>query len=58
MRINLGPAGTPASSTIEGLSAVRKLGLKTMEVQFSHGLCPDCLEKYYSSQMEDTESDS
>jgi deoxyribonuclease-4 len=38
MKINLGPAGTPAKSTIEGLSAIRQLGLQAMEVQFSHGI--------------------
>ncbi len=38
MKIFLGPAGTPAKSTIEGLSAVRQLGLQAMEVQFSHGI--------------------
>jgi len=36
--ILLGPAGTPAKSTFEGLEAVKKLGLQAMEVQFSHGI--------------------
>lgn len=38
MKIYLGPAGSPAESTLEGLVAVKKLGLQAMEVQFSHGI--------------------
>jgi len=38
MQIYLGPAGSPAKSTIEGLSAVRELGLQAMEVEFTHGI--------------------
>ncbi|MFH0832941.1 MAG: TIM barrel protein [Candidatus Aenigmatarchaeota archaeon] len=38
MQILLGPAGSPAKSTMEGIVAVKKLGLQAMEVQFSHGV--------------------
>ena len=38
VRIMLGPAGSPAASTMEGISKVKELGLHTMEVQFSHGV--------------------
>ncbi len=38
MNIYLGPAGTPAKSTIEGVPALEELGLQAMEVQFSHGI--------------------
>ena len=38
MQINLGPAGTPGKSTLEGISVLEKLGLQAMEVQFSHGV--------------------
>ncbi|MEE9323641.1 MAG: TIM barrel protein, partial [Candidatus Aenigmarchaeota archaeon] len=38
MKILLGPAGSPASSTLEGLSKVKGLGLQCMEVQFTHGI--------------------
>ena len=37
-RIMLGPAGSPAASTLEGISKVKVLGLQAMEVQFSHGI--------------------
>lgn len=37
-KINLGPAGSPAPSTLEGVSRVRELGLQCMEVQFTHGI--------------------
>lgn len=37
-KILLGPAGSPARSTIEGLEAVKELSLQAMEVQFSHGI--------------------
>jgi deoxyribonuclease-4 len=37
-KILLGPAGSPAKSTLEGLSAVKKLELQAMEVQFTHGV--------------------
>ena len=38
MEIRLGPAGSPAPSTLEGVSRVKELGLQAMEVQFSHGI--------------------
>ena len=38
MKVYLGPAGTPAKSTLEGLSAIRQLGLQAMEIQFGHGV--------------------
>jgi len=38
VKIKLGPAGSPAKSTFEGLSRIRELGLHEMEVQFSHGV--------------------
>jgi deoxyribonuclease-4 len=38
MRIILGPAGSPARSTIEGVEKVKELGLHCMEVQFTHGI--------------------
>lgn len=38
MKILLGPAGSPAKSTLEGLSVVNQLGLQAMEVQFTHGI--------------------
>ncbi len=38
MTILLGPAGTPAKTTIDGLPRLRELGLQAMEVQFSHGI--------------------
>ncbi len=38
MKIHLGPAGSPANSTLEGLAVVRQLGLHAMEVQFTHGI--------------------
>lgn len=37
-RILLGPAGSPAKSTLEGLSAINELKLQAMEVQFTHGV--------------------
>jgi len=37
-QIRLGPAGSPANSTFEGLSKVKELGLNAMEVQYSHGV--------------------
>ncbi|MBI5061370.1 MAG: TIM barrel protein [Candidatus Aenigmarchaeota archaeon] len=37
-KILLGPAGTPAKSTLDGLAEIQKLGLQAMEVQFSHGI--------------------
>ena len=36
--IKLGPAGSPASSTLEGIRKVRELGLQTMEVEFVRGI--------------------
>ena len=38
MEIYLGPAGSPARSTLEGLEEVKRLGLRAMEVQFTHGM--------------------
>jgi deoxyribonuclease-4 len=38
MKILLGPAGTPAKSTIDGLKVVKELGLQAMEVEFVHGI--------------------
>jgi deoxyribonuclease IV len=38
MKILLGPAGTPAKSTLEGLHVVKDLGLQAMEVEFVHGI--------------------
>ncbi|NIO23024.1 MAG: TIM barrel protein [Candidatus Aenigmarchaeota archaeon] len=38
MRIYLGPAGSPARSTLEGVAKVKELGLHCMEVQFTHGI--------------------
>jgi deoxyribonuclease-4 len=38
MEIHLGPAGSPAASTLEGVSKVKELGLHCMEVQFTHGI--------------------
>ena len=37
-QILLGPAGSPEKSTLEGIAAIRKLGLQSMEVQFTHGI--------------------
>jgi len=36
--ILLGPAGSPAKSTLEGITEVKKLGLCAMEVQYTHGI--------------------
>jgi len=36
--IKLGPAGSPAKSTLEGVSKVRELGLHAMEVEFVQGV--------------------
>ncbi len=36
--IRLGPAGSPEKSTLEGIAAIKKLGLHAMEVQFTHGI--------------------
>lgn len=38
MQILLGPAGSPAKSTIEGLKFVHDVGLHAMEVAFTHGV--------------------
>ena len=38
MEIHLGPAGSPAASTLEGVAKVKELGLHCMEVQFTHGI--------------------
>lgn len=38
MKILLGPAGSPAKSTAEGIKTVRGLGLHAMEVAFTHGI--------------------
>jgi len=37
-KILLGPAGSPAKTTLEGILEVRKLGLYAMEVQYTHGI--------------------
>ncbi len=37
-KIKLGPAGSPASSTLEGIKVVRKMGLQAMEVEFVRGV--------------------
>ncbi len=36
--IRLGPAGSPASSTLEGIGKVKELGLQCMEVEFVRGV--------------------
>jgi deoxyribonuclease IV len=38
MKILLGPAGSPAKSSMEGLKAVHDMGLGAMEVAFTHGV--------------------
>ncbi|MBI2971988.1 MAG: TIM barrel protein [Candidatus Aenigmarchaeota archaeon] len=38
MSISLGPAGSPARSTLEGIPQVKKLGLQAMEVEFVRGV--------------------
>ncbi len=38
MRISLGPSGSPEPSTLEGLGTVKKLGLQSMELSFTHGV--------------------
>lgn len=38
MEILLGPAGSPATSTLEGVKAVKDLGLRAMEVEFVRGV--------------------
>jgi len=38
MIIKLGPAGSPAKGTLEGIREVKKLGLQTMEVEFVRGV--------------------
>jgi len=38
MNIKLGPAGSPAKSTLEGISETKKLGLQAMEVEFVRGV--------------------
>lgn len=38
MRILLGPAGSPARTTLEGIKVVRDLGLDAMEISFTHGI--------------------
>lgn len=38
MKIYLGPAGSPSASTLEGLSAVKEMGLNAMEVEFVRGV--------------------
>ncbi len=37
-QILLGPAGSPEKSTLEGIATIKKLGLQSMEVQFTHGI--------------------
>ncbi len=36
--IKLGPAGSPAASTLEGIRAVKEMGLQAMEVEFVRGV--------------------
>ncbi len=36
--IKLGPAGSPLSSTFDGIGEVKRLGLQALEVQFTHGV--------------------
>jgi deoxyribonuclease-4 len=36
--IMLGPAGSPESSSVEGVYSVAKMGLSAMEVEFTHGV--------------------
>ncbi len=36
--IKLGPAGSPAKSTLEGIQAVKELGLQAMEAEFVRGV--------------------
>lgn len=38
MEILLGPAGSPAKSTLDGIKVVHDLGLQAMEVAFTHGI--------------------
>ena len=38
MIIKLGPAGSPAKSTLEGIKEVRRLGLQSLEVEFVRGV--------------------
>ena len=38
MNINLGPAGSPAKSTLEGIKEVKRLGLQSLEVEFVRGV--------------------
>ena len=38
MNILLGPAGSPEHSTLEGIATIKRLGLRAMEVQFTHGI--------------------
>ena len=38
MNIKLGPAGSPAKSTLEGIREVKKLGLQSLEVEFVRGV--------------------
>jgi deoxyribonuclease-4 len=38
MKIYLGPAGSPVSSSIDGVAKVKELGLNAMEVEFTYGV--------------------
>ncbi len=38
MRILLGPSGSPKPTTLEGLGEVKRLGLQSMELSFTHGV--------------------
>jgi deoxyribonuclease-4 len=38
MKIFLGPSGSPGKTTIDGLAAVRAMGLDAMELSFTHGV--------------------
>ncbi len=37
-KIKLGPAGSPLASTFDGIAEVERLGLQSLEVQFTHGV--------------------
>ena len=37
-KILLGPAGSPVSSTLDGIRKVKELGLQAMEVEFVRGI--------------------
>src|SRR3989344_2261224 len=37
-KILLGPAGSPGGSTLEGVGAIKEMGLDAMEASFTHGV--------------------